>query len=520
MKWLKRLLVQWLLRRFSVPRDAVRFAWKRYPQRTALITPSRTLSYRQLQARTMRIVSAFSAHGLKKGDICYLQVGDACDLVEVNLAALESGVVLAGIQPAADEQLLARLSQTIPPKGLLLHSGADQIATVLRRLVPGIALLALDQLTEAPPPSTYVPVPIAARDLAVIGFTSGTTGPPKMLAGYHGTFLDSLRLLMANVQLDIPKTPDMTLAGIPMAGAGSGLMLPTFLSGGTLLVPSQYRAEEFLRLIAEHRVTRLFTTPSLLIDMLDHPDLDRYPLTSLRNVIYGTEWMPAQKIDEALRRFGPILQQGYGSAEVLPPVSMLQPHEHWRDGKIAPRSVLSSVGRVVPQVQVIIADEDDGPLPQGEIGHILIKSPTQFTGYLHQPELTAQVLRGGWLHIGDMGYFDAEGLLHVLGRGPDVIRRGSHATYPRQVEEILHDHPAVKETAYVQVGERAIMALSLRHAWRSRWQDPAMNQELIEFLAQRVCVEDRPDSLRLLDGLPRSPLGKVLRRDVRALLSA
>ncbi|MEI8326816.1 MAG: AMP-binding protein, partial [Betaproteobacteria bacterium] len=281
------------------------------------------------------------------------------------------------------------------------------------------------------------------------------------------------------------------LMGSLIAGAGSGLILPTFLSGGMRLVPLEYTATEFLRLISERRVTRLFTTPSLLIDMLDHPNFDRYNPTGLRNLICGTQWMSAQKIEEALRRLGPILQQGCASVEMLPPGSMLQPPERWRDGKIGPRSGLSSVGRVVPQLHAIIADEDDGPSAQAGIGNILIKGPTQFSGYFHQPELTAHGLRRGWLHTANMGYIDTESL---------------------PVEEILHDHPAVKETAYAQVGTSAILALSLRHAWRSRLQKPALQQELMEYPSERVSVEDLPDSLHLVNELPRSPLGKALRR--------
>jgi len=260
-----------------------------------------------------------------------------------------------------------------------------------------------------------------------------------------------------------------------------------------------------------------------LIDLLDNPKLDETDISSLNNIIYGTELMPAPKLEEALHRFGPILQQGYGSAEVLPPVAMLTTKNHvLEDGKtLAPRNILNSVGKMVPQVQVIITDENDNALPTGQKGNILIKSPTQFKGYLKNQEMNEKVLKGGWLHIGDMGYIDSEGYLHVLGRKPDLIVRNNHTTYPRLVEEVMHDHEAVKETSYVQVGDKAIMALSLRGKFKNKLGEDkvAMEEELFKFISGKVPVEDMPDGIHLFNELPRSQLAKVLRREVRQFLS-
>lgn len=518
MNWLRKLLVKRLLRRFKLPRDAIRFAWARYSRRCALITPDRTLTYAQLRQRVLRLAAALRAAGLRKGDVCYVQLPDGGDQIEANLASMETGITLVGMPGHADEAVLARAVGMIPPAALLYAPACAEGAAILRRLVPGVALLRFDQIPETDQ-LAYSTEPLSPQDTASIGFTSGTTGQPKALAAQHGAYLASLRLVVDNVELKQPRSPDVALIGIPVAGAGSGLVLPSLLSGATMVIPGEYSAGEFLRLIPRDAVTRIFTTPSLLIDLLDHPDIEAADFGSLCNIIYGTELMPAAKLEEALRRFGPILQQGYGSAEVLPPVTMLQPHDHWCDGRPAPRSVLSSVGRVVPQVQVIVADDADQPLAPGSIGNILIKSPTQFQGYLQQAELNAQVLRGGWLHIGDIGYFDDDQLLHVLGRKPDLIRRNGHVTYPRNVEEVLHDHPAVKETAYVQTGEHALMALSLRHAWRERLHEAALVQELMDFLASRVPAADMPDGISMMESLPRSPLAKVLRREVRQVLS-
>ena len=502
----------------QLPRELMQFAWSNYPDRTALIAPHWHLSYAQLHQRQLLLAQTLGAMGLRKGDRCFVQLGSGGDLVQASLAAMQTGVILIGIPRHAGPAVLDFFCRSAAPAGFLFEAGGETDAALLQKIVPAISLCRYDQLPLLPEPALTEQTlePLSSDDISLIGFSSGTTGAPKVLQASYGTYLTGVRLIVKHVlPAQRVQGPRVMLVGIPVAGAGSGMMLPTWFTGGTLVIPSAYTADEYLHLIPLHRVTHIFITPSLLIDLLDHPRLDRTDLSSLCNILYGTELMPAAKLEEALHRFGPILQQGYGSAEVLPPVTLLQPEAHIRGCRPAPRSVLSSVGRAVPEVQVIIADDQDHALPVNAVGHVLIKSPTQFKGYLNQPDTNATLLRGGWMHIGDIGYMDGDGLLHVLGRGPDLIRRRGQLIYPRFAEEALHDHPAVKETAYVQVGEEALMAVSLRHNWRWRLKDAALAQSLMDFLAARLAAQDLPDGVRLFEELPRSPLGKVLRREVR-----
>lgn len=519
LRWLLRFVYKKMLQQFRVPRDVLHFAWKRYADRTALISPEGELTYRALRIRVLQLTAQWQACGAAKGDVCFVMLAHGADQVVANLAAMESGVVLSGAPRQGGEAALQQAIGLLAPKVMLYDPRFEELALMVQRLAPEVRLLEVSQLSAYAGPLQESRERILPDDLLNIGFTSGTTGAPKALAARHGTSLDSLKLVIENVELKKTATPDVALIGIPVAGAGSGLVMPTLLGGGAMLIPATYTAGEFLALIPRYRVTRLFTTPSLLIDLLDHPDIGRTDLGSLRNIIYGTELMPAAKLEEALHVFGPILQQGYGSAEVLPPVTMLQPHEHMREGAPAPREILSSVGRVVPGVQVMVADDQDRPLETGKIGQLLIRSPTMFRGYLHQPSLNDEVLRDGWLHIGDVGYFDPAGFLHVLGRRQDVIRRQGHVTYPRLVEEVMHDHPAIKETAYVQVGDLAIMAVSLRQAYRHHLADEAFPQELQAWLKPRVPAVDLPDRFVLMEELPRSALAKLLRREIRQMLA-
>lgn len=507
----------------KLPREVLQFAWETYPERTALISPQMTLTYNQLRDTVLHLLRQFADMGLRAGDVCYCQLRGEVDGMLALLAASRSGVILVGIPANAGAQILSFVCQNVPPAGCLFEADGTADATLLTQLVPTIVCRRFDQImSQVAVPGVNPPLaPQSPDDRGLIGFSSGTTGVPKILQASYGVYVTGVDFMLRHA-LMAPRAGDplVMLVCIPVFGAGSGMLLPTWFRGGSLVMPQACTAEEVLRLVPLHRVTHLFITPSVLIDLLDAPGLASTDLSSLRCITYGTELMPAAKLEEALRHFGPILQQGYGSAEVLPPVTVLQPEEHMRDGVIAPRSVLSSVGRPIPEVQVIIANDADQALPRNAIGHVLIKSPTQFKGYLNRPEVNAQVQRGGWLHIGDIGYLDNDGLLHVLGRAPDLIHRHGCTTYPRYAEEAMHDHPAVKETAYVQVGEQAIMAVSLRQSWRARLHDPALADDMLQFLTTRVEPQGLPDAVRLLPELPRSPLGKVLRREVRLQLEA
>ncbi len=355
--------------------------------------------------------------------------------------------------------------------------------------------------------------------------TSGTTGLPKSIGYTHRKYLDSVRLISQAIDFSRPKGAgqDVNMLGMPLTGPGSGLVLPTLLSGSALLMPENFHAETLARLIARHRVTRAFLSPSAIIDLLDDPDLARHDLSSLRHVPYGSEMMPAAKVAEAVRRFGPIFQQGYGCLEALPPITWLLPHQHVdAAGEPVALDILASAGRVVDGVEVVIRDDDFQPLPAGQTGLITARTPVAFEGYWKDPERTAETLREGWVVMGDVGYFDRHGYLHVLGRTADRVQRAGQWINPREVEEVAHCHPAVKETCLVQHGFQAVLVFSPRHGQRDALASPearvALERELLQHMAAALPKAQQPDRVHLVADIPRSFLNKMLRREVRALL--
>jgi fatty-acyl-CoA synthase len=514
-------VVQFVLSRFKIPRDMIRYAFKKHTKNKAIITKNTVLTYKELANRTYCLSTGLSTMGIEKGDSILVLVSKGVNQIEINLAGYEMGAILTPINIHVSTDKILEIATLINPKLLIYDAKiANKVAQLLQQNFPNLKVLEIDSnynhLILSYPPNKSKNK-IHPNDFAAIGFTSGTTGTPKALLATHGVFVKSLQLIVKNVGIGPKKkNPDKFLVGIPLVGAGSGVVLPSLLSGSAIVIPESYNAKTLLEMIQKHKITRIFTTPSLLIDILDYPKLENYDLSSLENIIYGTETLAAAKLEEAIKKFGPIFQQGYGSAEVLPPVSMLQPKDHIENHKIANRNILTSVGKVVPQVSVKIVDDNHNDLPFMEKGHVLIKSPTLFTGYWNQPELNTKIFIDGWLKIGDIGYLEPDGRLHILGRSADVIKKDNRITYPRLIEEYVHDHPAVKECTLVQVHDKSVLAVSLRHAYRKKNNQKTIALEILHLLKNKS--RQLPDDIEFFEELPRSFLAKVLRREVREYL--
>jgi fatty-acyl-CoA synthase len=263
--------------------------------------------------------------------------------------------------------------------------------------------------------------------------TSGTTGLPKSIGYTHRKYLDSVRLISQAIDFSRPSgTQDVNMLGMPLTGPGSGLVLPTLLSGSALLMPENFHAKTLARLIARHRVTRAF------VALGHHRPAGRPRSGAARPVLAAPRalWLG----DDARRQGGrsraslrPDLPAGLRLPGGPAPITWLLPHEHVdAAGEPVALDILASAGRVVDGVEVVIRDDDFQPLPAGQTGLITARTPVAFEGYWKDPERTAETLREGWVVMGDVGYFDRRGYLHVLGRTADRVQRaGSGSTRAR-----------------------------------------------------------------------------------------
>jgi acyl-CoA synthetase (AMP-forming)/AMP-acid ligase II len=292
--------------------------------------------------------------------------------------------------------------------------------------------------------------------------------------------------------------------------------LPCTARGGTVVVVTKPDPALLLSAIAQHRVTELFLPPTVIYRLLDIPDLaSKVDFSSLRYLMYGAAPMSVQKLKQAIALIGPVMMGGYGQTECPASIAYLPPDAHFVDGKIAPDARLSSVGRPNPLVRVEIMDDANGILAPGETGEICVRGDLVMKGYYKAPDKTAETIIDGWLHTGDVGHIDAEGCLHITDRKKDMIISGGFNVYPNEVEQVIWAHPAVQDCAVIGVPDAA-WGEAVKAVVELNVGQQVSAEELIALCKQKLGSVKAPKTIDFVPSLPRSPVGKVLKKDLRA----
>jgi long-chain acyl-CoA synthetase len=343
-------------------------------------------------------------------------------------------------------------------------------------------------------------------DLSAILYTGGTTGRPKGVMLTHGGMIGIIDSVVEATEVEDGK---VTLVALPLAHAYG---IVTGLGGmkviGTGVLMRWFDAEGALRLIQEHRVNYFASVPTMLVYMLRHPNFDEYDLSSLERIASAAAPCPVELLEEAERRFGCPVYEGYGLTESTIACASQRPSQP---------KIVGSVGKPIPGVVVQIRDDEDREVHSGEVGEVCIQGPNVMAGYYRMPEATAQAIRDGWLHTGDMGRLDEDGNLYIVDRKKDMIIRGGLNIYPRDVEEVLHQHPGVAEAAVVGRPDAVYGEEVVAFVVRREGGSPS-EQELIDFSRQTLAKYKSPKEVVFVDTLPKSGVGKVLRRALREQL--
>jgi acyl-CoA synthetase (AMP-forming)/AMP-acid ligase II len=273
--------------------------------------------------------------------------------------------------------------------------------------------------------------------------------------------------------------------------------------------------EEFLKTIQDERITNLMLVPTMIVRLLNHPSLKKYNLSSLRSIGYGAAPMAEDKIKEAVKVFGPILSQGYGQVEAPMTITRLSQEDHLTDGSPEKAKRLLSAGKPYLDVEVKIVDDDDNEMPTGEVGEIIVRSDHQMVGYWKNEEQTRIALRNGWVHTRDMGYMDELGYLYLVDRKGDMIISGGFNIFPREIEELLNNHPSVLEVAVVGVPDEewgeAVKAVVVFKQGKE-----ATEKELIEYCKKTLSGYKRPKTIEFLPELPKNNIGKIDKKTIKA----
>ena len=351
-------------------------------------------------------------------------------------------------------------------------------------------------------------------ELAVIMPTGGTTGRSKGVMLAQRTLYNMVASYLYCFDYKTDERP-VVMAAAPLTHAAGMLALPALARGGKLVVLPSVDVGMMLDTIEKHRVTEFFLPPTVVYRMLDFPGIEQRDFTSVKYFAYAAAPMSVEKLKKALQVFGKCMCQFFGQSEAPALCTFLSPQDHWDEaGNIAPDEVLSSCGYPTPLIEMRILDDQNKPVPPGSIGEVCVRGDLVTPGYYKNPEVTATTIVDGWLHTGDVGWLDAGGRLHLCDRKKDMIITGGLNVYPQEIEQIIWTHPAVQDCAVIGIpdedwGEMVTAVVELNAGAH------ATADELIALCKDKLGKVKSPKRVDFIPTLPRSPAGKVLKRELR-----
>jgi acyl-CoA synthetase (AMP-forming)/AMP-acid ligase II len=474
------------------------------------------LSYADLDRLSAEAAAGLAAAGIGEGDLVCLLLPSTPDYVVAYAALARLGAITAGVNPrfTAPERA-AVLDVARPAAVLATPEMASQLGVeagdhrVLRVLPVERATEAEDILASVrrrpTPAATQVPVLASPDDperLVAVAFTSGTTGRPK------GAMFTN-RELVAVTDADVGDRwggGGHLLAATQLAHVGFMTKLPWYLRLGTTThLLERWRAGDVLSLIERHRMTSIGGIAPQVALMLRHPDFDRYDLSCVETIIMGGAASPPALVREARQRFGAAYSIRYSSTE-SGGIGLGTAFDADDD------EALHTVGRPRPAVAVSIRDDDGHPVPEGEVGALWLRSPTQMRGYWRDPEATAAALVDGWLRTGDLARLDERGLVHLAGRATEMYIRGGYNVHPAEIEAVLGEHPAVAAVAVVPRPDPVMGEIGVAVVVPSDPVEPPTLETLRAFAADRLAHHKLPEAVRAVAELPLTAMQKVDRR--------
>lgn len=483
--------------------DAILGAAERHGDKPAVIEgeTGRILTYRQLIDGASRVAAGLSRAGLQPRQPLAVVLPNCIDFALAWYGALRAGAWVVPINPlytpAEMEMQIrdsgARYVVTVPECAAALDAVADHV------FVTGGNWNEIVQCTAPPPP-----VRSSVDDLAVMPYSSGTTGKPKGVMLTHFNILSNLRQMYA-VELQRPKEVMVNVA--PFYHVTGLISFLTGLTGigGTIVSMRRFDLERWLALSERYRVTSLFGAPPVVLAVTKSPLWDKFRLDSLEFMACGAAPVGADLHREFELHTGVVLRQGYGLTEATAATS-IGPNDR-------AASKFGSCGPLFPSCEARVVDPADGKeLGAGETGEIWLRGPNIMKGYWNQPEATAQALVGdGWLRTGDIGYFDAEGCIFLCDRLKEFIKYKAYQVSPAELEDILQSHAGVLDAAVVGAPDEAVGEIPV--AFVVRGEGAALDAgELMQYVAARVAPYKKIRAVEFVDQIPKSPAGKILRR--------
>jgi long-chain acyl-CoA synthetase len=478
------------------------------PDRVAIHLGDQTTSYSELDDQSTRVAGLLAARGIAPGTPIGIMLPNVPEFASVYYGILRTGAVVVPMNPLLKAREIAYyLGDSGAPVIFAWHVTAPEVEIGAKEA--GAEAILVDPATFPDILATASPAPQvvdrAAYDTAVVLYTSGTTGHPKGAELTHANLINNVEVSAADLFQLGPD--DLIFGGLPLFHAfGQTCTLnAAIMTGASLTVLPRFDAAKALGILADQRVTIFAGVPTMFSALLHVPDRSGYDVSALRLCISGGAAMPVEVLRQFEDAFDCIVLEGYGLSETSPVASFNHPGRERKPG---------SIGTPIRGVEMRVVDASGAEVPQGEVGEIAIRGHNIMKGYLNRPDATAEAVSAdGWFRTGDIGRVDEDGYYYIVDRKKDLIIRGGYNIYPREIEEVLYEHPEVAEAAVVgiphpELGEEVGAAVALKPG------ATVTPDELRSYVKSQVAAYKYPRRVWIVDALPKGPTGKILKKEI------
>jgi long-chain acyl-CoA synthetase len=478
-----------------------------HADRPAIRLGERELNYAELERDSARIAALLKERGLEPGDRVGLMLPNVPEFPIAYYGVLRAGGVVVPMNVLLKRREIAFYLGDPGAKILIAwhelgeeaRAGAAEAGAEEIEVEPDAFAKQLEDTEMAPGLADT-----DDSDTAVILYTSGTTGTPKGAELTHQN-LDMNRRIAATTTIEV-KAGDFVLGALPLFHSfGQTVSMNASLGeGACLTMLPRFDPTDALETMQRDKVTHFQGVPTMYGALLNHPQREDYDTSALRSCMSGGAPMPLEVMRGFEEAFGCIILEGYGLSETSPVACSNHPDMERKPG---------SIGTPIEGVEMRVVDEDDNPVEQGEVGEIVIRGHNIMKGYWQRPDATKEAMRGGWFHSGDMGRTDEDGYFYIVDRKKDLIIRGGYNVYPREVEEVLYEHPQIREAAVVgipddELGEEVGAAVVPQEG------EELEPDEVSSYVKERLAAYKYPRVVWFLDELPKGPTGKILKREI------
>ncbi|UMZ74306.1 class I adenylate-forming enzyme family protein [Natranaerofaba carboxydovora] len=497
-----------------------------FPDDTALVYGDKRFTFKEVNDRSNRCAKALARLGVKKGDRVAILLPNCNEFVEVDFALIKSGFVRVPLNPRLSSNECSYIINDSEANTLVFSSELyDKVKDIIKDLETVKNFIFVgddpDEYKEffqdyeemlKLENSEEVYEEVSNEDLYQILYTSGTTGKPKgAVTDFQSRYSSLITCLVDEMKIN---RNDVLLTVAPIAHGGGTKILPHFVQGACNVIMPRFSTKDFCKIVEKEKVTTIWMVPTMINMLINFKELDNYDLSSIKTIVYAAAPMPVSLLKQAMNKFGRVFVQVYGLSEAPNPVLVLPKEDHVLEGTDEQLKRLQSAGREAFGVRVRVVDDNDKDVEVGEIGEIITTGENVMREYWKKPEESAKELKDGWFYTGDMAKIDENGYVYIVDRRKDMIISGGFNIYPREIEEVLYEHPEIQDAVVFGLpdelwGEKVKAVVVLKEDSKSNEED------ILDYCDGKIANYKIPKSIDIVDNLPKGPTGKILKKETK-----